>query len=83
MPFVRLTLITLILSTLPWMPACERSRAEADRHSPTIRISAGILPRLSSELDFLKDMDPERAPATPIPLHPGATRYYRERLLRR
>ena len=24
-------------------------------------------------------IDPEQAPATPIPLHPGAARYYRER----
>lgn len=42
-----------------------------------------MLPRLSSELDFLHGMDPERAPATPVPLHPGATLYYRERELRR
>ena len=50
------------------------------------RLTAGLfemLPRLSSELDFLHDMDPERAPATPVPLHPGATLYYRERELRR
>ena len=42
-----------------------------------------MLPRLSSELDFLRGMDPERAPATPVPLHRGATLYYRERELRR
>jgi TRAP-type uncharacterized transport system substrate-binding protein len=24
-------------------------------------------------------VDPDRAAATPIPLHPGAARYYRER----
>jgi hypothetical protein len=42
-----------------------------------------MLPRLTSELDFLRDMDPERAPATPVPLHRGATLYYRERELRR
>jgi TRAP transporter TAXI family solute receptor len=50
------------------------------------RLTAGLfqmLPRLSSELDFLQGMDPERAPATPIPLHRGATLYYRERELRR
>lgn len=50
------------------------------------RLTAGLfqmLPRLSSELDFLRAMDPERAPATPIPLHRGATLYYRERELRR
>lgn len=42
-----------------------------------------MLPRLTSELDFLRGMDPERAPATPVPLHPGATLYYREAELRR
>jgi TRAP transporter TAXI family solute receptor len=42
-----------------------------------------MLPRLSAELDFLHAMDPERAPATPVPLHQGATLYYRERELRR
>jgi TRAP transporter TAXI family solute receptor len=42
-----------------------------------------MLPRLSSELDFLRTMDPERAPATPIPLHRGATLFYRERELSR
>ena len=50
------------------------------------RLTAGLfqmLPRLSSELDFLRAMDPERAPATPIPLHRGATLFYRERELRR
>ena len=50
------------------------------------RLTEGLfqmLPRLSSELDFLRGMDPERAPATPIPLHRGATLYYRERELRR
>jgi len=50
------------------------------------RLTAGLfmmLPKLSAELDFLHDMDPERAPATPVPLHPGATLYYRERELSR
>jgi uncharacterized protein len=50
------------------------------------RLTAGLfemLPRLSAELDFLKSMDSERAPATPIPLHRGATLFYRERELRR
>ena len=30
-----------------------------------------------------RQLDPQRAPATVIPLHPGAARYYRERELRR
>jgi len=42
-----------------------------------------MLPQLAAELPFLNGMDPERAPATPVPLHPGAALYYRERELRR
>ena len=42
-----------------------------------------MLPQLSAELPFLKGMVPERAPATPVPLHPGAALYYRERELAR
>ena len=40
-----------------------------------------MLPQLNSELPFLKRMVSERAPATPVPLHPGAVLYYREREL--
>jgi TRAP transporter TAXI family solute receptor len=50
------------------------------------RLTEGLfrmLPRLRAELPFLKGMVPERAPATPVPLHPGAALYYRERELRR
>jgi TRAP transporter TAXI family solute receptor len=50
------------------------------------RLTEGLfrmLPRLNAELPFVKGMDPERAPATPVPLHPGAALYYRERELRR
>jgi TRAP transporter TAXI family solute receptor len=42
-----------------------------------------MLPQLTEELSFLKDMAPERAPATPVPLHPGAVLHYRERELSR
>jgi len=42
-----------------------------------------MLPQLSADLPFLKGMVPERAPATPVPLHPGAALYYREQELRR
>ncbi len=50
------------------------------------RLTEGLfrmLPQLTAELPFLKGMVPERAPATPVPLHPGAALYYRERELRR
>ena len=42
-----------------------------------------MLPQLNAELPFVKGMVAERAPATPVPLHPGAALYYRERELRR
>jgi uncharacterized protein len=41
------------------------------------------LPSLSSSVDALRFMDLEQSPATPIPLHAGAARYYRERELLR
>jgi uncharacterized protein len=43
----------------------------------------GALPALAASNDFLRLMDPNRAPATPIPLHRGAALYYRERELSR
>jgi TRAP transporter TAXI family solute receptor len=42
-----------------------------------------VLPRLSVGGDFLRLVDVRRAPATPVPLHPGAAWYYRERELSR
>ena len=39
------------------------------------------LPALSSSLKALRFMDLDESPATPIPLHDGAARYYREREL--
>ena len=41
------------------------------------------LPSLSSSVDALRFMDLDQSPATPIPLHAGAARYYRERELLR
>jgi TRAP transporter TAXI family solute receptor len=41
------------------------------------------LPSLSSSQGALRFMDLDQAPATPIPLHDGATRFYRERELMR
>ena len=42
-----------------------------------------VLPELSSARSYLKLMDVRRAPATPIPLHPGAAWYFREQELSR
>ena len=39
------------------------------------------LPELATRVDALRHTDLARAPATPIPLHDGAARYYREREL--
>jgi uncharacterized protein len=41
------------------------------------------LPSLSSSVDALRFMDLDQSPATPIPLHAGAARFYRERELLR
>lgn len=38
-----------------------------------------VLPELQKVHPAARLIDPEQAPATPIPLHPGAARYYRER----
>jgi len=37
------------------------------------------VPSLSKRHAFAGAIDPDEAPSTPIPLHPGAARYYRER----
>jgi len=42
-----------------------------------------VLPALSSANVVLRLIDADHAPATPIPLHKGAARYYRERELTR
>jgi TRAP transporter TAXI family solute receptor len=41
------------------------------------------LPTLSAARTWLQEMDVGQAAATPIPLHDGARRYYRERELTR
>ena len=42
-----------------------------------------VLPELATHNDFLRRMDPTRAPATPIPLHSGAALFYRQMELSR
>jgi TRAP transporter TAXI family solute receptor len=41
------------------------------------------LPKLAERSSYLRLMDVRRAPASPIPLHPGAAWYYREQELSR
>jgi len=57
---------------------CRRGLDEALVHDLTARFF-DILPSLS----MLTSIDLDQAPATPIPLHDGAARYYRERELSR
>lgn len=57
---------------------CRKSLDESLVHEFTLRFFE-ILPSLS----MLTLMDVDQAPATPIPLHDGAARYYRERELSR
>ena len=47
------------------------------------RVFFDLLPQLSHEIDALRRVDLARSPATSIPLHEGAARYYRERELTR
>jgi uncharacterized protein len=42
-----------------------------------------VFPRLARVEATLRFLNPDEAPATPIPLHPGAARYFRERELAR
>jgi TRAP-type uncharacterized transport system substrate-binding protein len=37
-----------------------------------------VLPNLAKQFDYLKLMELNRAPATPVPLHAGAAWYYRQ-----
>jgi TRAP transporter TAXI family solute receptor len=61
---------------------CRRDLDEALVHDLT-RGFFELLPTLSAERGALRIMDIEQAPATPIPLHEGAARYYREMELAR
>lgn len=58
-----------------------------DLAEPVVRrVTAALfaaLPDLATRLDFLRMMDLGRASASPVPLHPGAAWYYRERELAR
>jgi TRAP transporter TAXI family solute receptor len=61
---------------------CSRDLDESLVHDLT-KAFFEALPSLSSSVDALRFMDLEQSPATPIPLHPGAARFYRERELQR
>jgi TRAP transporter TAXI family solute receptor len=57
---------------------CRRGLDEATAHDLTRQFFAAL-----PSLPMLSFMDVDEAPATPIPLHEGAARYYRERELSR
>ena len=61
---------------------CRADLSEVLVHDLTQRLFE-ILPLLSSSNLAQGPIDVDRAPATPIPLHDGAARYYRERELSR
>lgn len=55
-----------------------RSGLDADLVYEITKAFFGSLPDLSASYAPLRQMNAEDAPATPIPLHEGAARYYRE-----
>ena len=61
---------------------CRRDLDEDLVHEFTSRLFE-LLPSLVPEQESLRFVDLREAPATPIPLHAGAARYYRERELER
>ena len=61
---------------------CRRDLDEDLVHDLTRRLFE-LLPTLVTGQDSLRLVNLQQAPATPIPLHPGAARYYRERELAR
>jgi uncharacterized protein len=61
-----------------WLLVC-RSDLPEDLVYQLTREFFAQLPALARDHQEAALIDPEQAPATPIPLHPGAARYYRER----
>jgi uncharacterized protein len=61
---------------------CRRDLDERLAYRLTEQLFA-VFPRLARVEATLRFMNLEEAPATPIPLHPGAARYFRERELSR
>jgi TRAP transporter TAXI family solute receptor len=64
-----------------WLLVC-RSDLSEDLVYQLTREFFAQLPALARDHEEAALIDPEQAPATPIPLHAGAARYYREREVR-
>lgn len=67
---------------LDMVVVCRRDLDEAVVHDLTQQLF-DTFPKLSGVEASLRFLKPDRAPATPIPLHSGAARYFRERELSR
>jgi TRAP transporter TAXI family solute receptor len=63
---------------LEWLLVCRSDLSEELVYQLTREFFAQ-LPALARDHEEAALIDPEQAPATPIPLHAGAARYYRER----
>ncbi|HET9269426.1 MAG TPA: TAXI family TRAP transporter solute-binding subunit [Vicinamibacterales bacterium] len=61
-----------------WLLVCRSDLSEEVVYQLTREFFA-LLPAMAKGYGEAALIDPEQAPATPIPLHPGAARYYRER----
>jgi TRAP transporter TAXI family solute receptor len=91
-PFLRVTVIprdtypggaaTIRTIGVDSLLVCRRDLDEQLVYDLTRRLF-DALPSLSSSQGALRFMDLDQAPATPIPLHEGAARFYRERELLR
>lgn len=91
-PFVRATAIPRniypgqdqVIPTvgLDMVVVCRRDLDESVVHDLTQQLF-DTFPRLSGVEASLRFLNLDRAPATPLPIHPGAARYFRERELSR
>jgi hypothetical protein len=91
-PFIRSVVVPLVLYPEQQHPIatvgmdvlviCRSDLDEALVHD-AIKVLFVVYPRLSDVEATLRFLNLDEAPATPIPLHPGAARYFRERELSR
>lgn len=91
-PFVRTVMIprdiypgqdrTIPTVGIDLLIVCRRDLDERVAYEVTQQLFT-VFPRLARIEATLRFLDLDDAPATPIPLHPGAARYYRERELSR
>src|SRR5262245_1962464 len=78
-PRQRAPVLTVAVDTLL---VCRRQLSDEIIRSVTAAFFR-ILPDLAAQFDALQSVDLDRAPAAPVPLHPGAALFYRESELAR